>query len=244
VSLLRTPPLSVVAAVVDAIQAQGAVAAVGGSGLLAALGLVGRVRDWDVTTDAETETVEAALRATGLPVAPAPAGEGSYATRARFVVPCADHDVDVLVGFALRDNRGGVVPMPARVTRTWSGLPIADPRRVAARPPTAPAPRPGGPAAALARGSGATCNWTVSRSGYGTSKGGREQRRRFRRRFLFRATSRWREGCRRQVERQEPLSNRCRQLRRTDRAPVVVEPALGILLAADELVAERTDDAC
>jgi len=91
VSLLRTPPLSVVAAVVDAIQAQGAVAAVGGSGLLAALGLVGRVRDWDVTTDAETETVEAALRATGLPVAPAPAGEGSYATRARFVVPCADH---------------------------------------------------------------------------------------------------------------------------------------------------------
>ena len=63
-------------------------------------------------------------------------------------------------------------------------------------------------------------------------------------RFLFRATSRWREGCRRQVERQEPLSNRCRQLRRTDRAPVVVEPALGILLAADELVAERTDDAC
>ncbi len=46
---------------------------------------------------------------------------------ARFVVPCADHDVDVLVGFALRDNRGGVVPLPARVTRTWSGLPIADP---------------------------------------------------------------------------------------------------------------------
>jgi len=127
VSLLRTPPLSVVAAVVDAIQAQGAVAAVGSSGLPAALGPVGRVRDWDVTTDAETETVEAALRATGPPVAPAPAGEGSYATRARFVVPCADHDVDVLVGFALRDNRGGVVPLPARVTRTWSGLPIADP---------------------------------------------------------------------------------------------------------------------
>lgn len=32
----------------------------------------------------------------------------------------------VLVGFALH-NRGGVVPLPARVTRTWRGLPIADP---------------------------------------------------------------------------------------------------------------------
>jgi len=77
----RTPALSVVAAVVDALQARGAVAAVGGSGLLAALGLVDSVRDWDVTTDAETQTVEAALvGVAGCAVAAAPVGEPGYAT--------------------------------------------------------------------------------------------------------------------------------------------------------------------
>ncbi len=79
----RTPPLSVVTAVVAALQAHGAVAAVGGSGLLAALGLVDSVRDWDVTTDAATETVEAALAGVaGAAVTTASAGEAGYATRA------------------------------------------------------------------------------------------------------------------------------------------------------------------
>ena len=127
VPLLWTPPLPVVEAVLDAIQGHGAVAAVGGSGLLAALGLIDRVRDWDVTTDAQTGTVEAALQAHGLPAAPAPAGEGCYATRARFVIRDVDHNVEVLVGFALRDSKGNVVPLPTRVTRNWRGLPIADP---------------------------------------------------------------------------------------------------------------------
>ncbi len=125
--LLWTPPLPVVEAVLGAIHRQGAVAAVGGSGLLAALGLIDRVRDWDVTTDAQTMTVEAALQAHGLPAAPAPVGEGRYATRARFVIRDLDHNVEVLVGFALRDSKGNVVPLPTRVTRTWRGLPIADP---------------------------------------------------------------------------------------------------------------------
>jgi len=121
-----TPPLSAVVAVLDALQARGAVAAVGGSGLLAALGLIGRVRDWDVTTDATTQAVQAALSATGLPVVVASAGQGGYATRARFAVRGVGHDVDVLVGFALRDH-GHVVALPTRVTRIWRGLPIADP---------------------------------------------------------------------------------------------------------------------
>ncbi len=125
-SPVQTPPLSAVVVVIDALHAQGAVAAVGGSGLLAALGLIDRVRDWDVTTDAPTPAVQAALSATGLPVVPASAGQGSYATRARFAVRGAGHDVDVLVGFALRD-RGHVVPLPTTVTRIWRGLPIADP---------------------------------------------------------------------------------------------------------------------
>ncbi len=122
-----TPPLSVVAAVVAALQAHDAVVAVGGSGLLAALGLVDAVRDWDVTTDAATQAVEAALAdVPGLTVTAAPSGEAGYATRARFLVHGIDHDVDVLVGFALLDHEH-VVSLPTRVTRMWRGLPIADP---------------------------------------------------------------------------------------------------------------------
>jgi hypothetical protein len=55
-----------------------------------------------------------------------PAGEGDYATRARFAVHGVGHDVDVLVGFAVRDH-DDVVPLPTRVTRSWLGLPMADP---------------------------------------------------------------------------------------------------------------------
>ena len=125
--IVRTPPLPIVAAVVAALQAHGAVAAVGGSGLLAALGLVDSVRDWDVTTDAATQTVESALaQVSGATVAPAASGDAGYATRARFVVRGNDHEVDVLVGFALLEE-DQVVPLPTRVTRTWQGLPIADP---------------------------------------------------------------------------------------------------------------------
>lgn len=124
---VQTPPLAAAGAVVDALQAQGAVAAVGGSGLLAALALIDRVRDWDITTDAPTPAVQAALSATGLPVVATAARDGRYATRARFVVRGAGHDIDVLVGFALRDQ-GQVVPLPTRITRIWHGLPIADPQ--------------------------------------------------------------------------------------------------------------------
>lgn len=122
----RTPPLTVVAAVVAALRAHGAVAAVGGSGLLAALGLAERVRDWDLTTDAATDTVEAALASTGLGYTRVSAGEGRFETRARFCVPGGDHEVEVLVGFAVRDG-DRLVPLPTRVGGHWRGLPVADP---------------------------------------------------------------------------------------------------------------------
>jgi hypothetical protein len=80
----------VVTDVIAALQVHGVVAAVGGSGLLAALGLVDQVRDWDVTTDAATETVEVALRSTGLTYTRTVAGDQQYATRARFAVVAAD----------------------------------------------------------------------------------------------------------------------------------------------------------
>jgi hypothetical protein len=123
---VRIPPLTVVSAVITALHAHDAVAAVGGSGLLASLGLTDEVRDWDVTTDAPAEVVDVALRSTGLDYGRAVSGDARYATRARFAVTTADHQVEVLVGFAIHDGTQ-VVALPTRVSGTWRGLPMADP---------------------------------------------------------------------------------------------------------------------
>jgi hypothetical protein len=120
------PDLGVVGRVVRSLEAHGLVAAIGGSGLLASLGLVGAVRDWDVTTDGLPELVEAALDDCGYVFAKVPAGEGAFATVAHYVVAGGDHEVDVIVGFAVLDGDDRV-ELPTRVTGTWNGLPIADP---------------------------------------------------------------------------------------------------------------------
>lgn len=120
----KLPPIAPMLAVLEALAAEGAVAAVGGSGLLAALALEDEVHDWDVTTEAPVEAVRKALLAIGLAFRADTDREGRYATRERFVVE--EGPVDVLVGFAIR-TEDGVQELPTRVTGTWRGLPLADP---------------------------------------------------------------------------------------------------------------------
>lgn len=79
-----------------------------------------------LTTDAEPATVETALRSIGAKHVPSTAADGLFHTRARFVVTAPDHDIEVIVGFALSDGEQ-VVHLPTRVTGTWRGLPLADP---------------------------------------------------------------------------------------------------------------------
>jgi len=120
------PRLEVVLRTVEALHRHAVVTALGGSGLLAALGLTDRVRDWDLTTDAEPELVAAALAAAGLTHDRAVAGDGRYATRARFRIEGGDHEVDLLVGFGFRAD-GDTIAMPTRVTGQWRRLPLGDP---------------------------------------------------------------------------------------------------------------------
>ncbi|SDS78723.1 hypothetical protein [Microlunatus soli] len=123
---MQMPPLDDVRAVIEALEANGAVAAVGGSGLLAAIGVVDTIRDWDVTTEAADKVVVDALSSVGLPYRDAAMRDGVYATRQRFLVDAGDHEIDVLVDFSAH-SPDGVVHFPTRVTRRWHGLPIADP---------------------------------------------------------------------------------------------------------------------
>ncbi|GAA0536081.1 hypothetical protein GCM10011581_24280 [Saccharopolyspora subtropica] len=122
---MLTPPLHVVTAVCAALQSRGAVVALGGSGLLAGLGLVDRVRDWDLTTDADADLVREALGEGQWPFRAAEVRDGGHRIGERFVIE-TDHEVEVWVGFAAVVD-GRVVRFPTRVTGHWRGLPLGDP---------------------------------------------------------------------------------------------------------------------
>jgi hypothetical protein len=112
--------------ILDCLESHGLVGAIGGSGLLAALGLTRVVHDWDITTDGAPSSVEIALIEAGYPYRSGSAGGGNFATTALFAVDAVSHEVDVIVGFAVRsgDRR---IHLPTRVTGMWRGLPLADP---------------------------------------------------------------------------------------------------------------------
>lgn len=122
----KIPPLEPVSTLIASLESHKAVAAIGGSGLLASLGLVDTVRDWDVTSDAPTSVVVEALKAEGLTARFETDRGGIYATRERLVVEAGGHGIDLLLGFAAR-TADGVVRFPTRVVGRWLGLPIADP---------------------------------------------------------------------------------------------------------------------
>src|ERR1700712_3770045 len=103
---LKTPPLSGVRAAVAALESAGLGVALGGSGLLAAHGLVERVGDWDLTTDAAVDDVLEALVAAEIPVFAARDGapdEAPHASKALFALRGS---VDLIVGFAHLDGDG------------------------------------------------------------------------------------------------------------------------------------------
>jgi hypothetical protein len=120
------PSTDVVRQIIDAIEHAGLPAAIGGSGLLAALGLVDDVRDWDVTTEGDADVVDAALRTCGYPVTLAPPDDPRYLTKVHYLVDAGDHEVDVMVDFAVVAP-DGTEAFATRITRIWRGLPIGDP---------------------------------------------------------------------------------------------------------------------
>jgi len=124
---LSTPPLDSVVQIIEALRNRGAEVSIVGSGLVASLGLIDQVRDWDVTTDAADDVVMDALVSVGLGFVDSTTCDDLFATRRRFVVDVGSHSIDVIVGFALWDN-GELVELPARTIGTWRGLPMADPK--------------------------------------------------------------------------------------------------------------------
>lgn len=123
---MDTPPFGAVTRLVDALRSAGLTPALGGSGLLVALGLADTAHDWDLTVDAPEARVRAALDAGGFSYADRTSDTAPYATARRFVIAAGDHEIDLLLHFALH-GPAGPEPLPTRVTGTWRGLPLADP---------------------------------------------------------------------------------------------------------------------
>jgi hypothetical protein len=111
---------------VAALESAGLEVALGGSGLLAAHGLVDSVGDWDLTTDAPVDDVLEALVLGEIPVFAARDGAPDEAPHASEALFALGGSVDLIVGFALLDSDGTRIPLPTRASGRWNNLPLGD----------------------------------------------------------------------------------------------------------------------
>lgn len=120
--MIAHPPLAPLHEVVAALEAGGVACALGGSGLLAALGLETSVRDWDLTTDAPLAAVSAALA----PWSPEWMGPNGVHADQKLMLPALH--TECIVGFAFRMEAGaGVVRIPTVVASRWEDVPTGSP---------------------------------------------------------------------------------------------------------------------
>jgi hypothetical protein len=119
------PPLEPLLGLLAPLARAGFPHALGGSGLLAALGLIDRVNDWDVTIEAGVDAVAALYPAGGF------ARHGHGGGHADHKLAFATEQVELIVGFAFFVP-GGVVRIPTTVTRQWRGVPVGSPAAWAA----------------------------------------------------------------------------------------------------------------
>lgn len=117
---LKSPPIEPLQRLLARFEAAGLTVALGGSGLLAALGLSDRVRDWDLTTDETPNRLLPLLSDVRI----ATSGPSGVHADEKVMIPA--WDIELICGFALR-SAGGVVRIPTVVTRRWQEIPVGSP---------------------------------------------------------------------------------------------------------------------
>ena len=118
--LASAPPFAPLGERIARLERAGLTVALGGSGLLAALRLADRVRDWDLTTDASPERVRAALAGDAL------VAFGGDALHADRKLALEDGTLEIILGFAFH-TPAGVVRIPTRVSERRDGVPLGSP---------------------------------------------------------------------------------------------------------------------
>jgi hypothetical protein len=114
------PPLEPLRETLGTLAAAGVPHALGASGLCAALGLVDRVNDWDVTCDADLATLERLFAGRHS------ASFGNSGCHADHKLNLRDGEIELIARFAFFVP-GGLVRIPTIVTREWNGVPVGSP---------------------------------------------------------------------------------------------------------------------
>ena len=115
-----SPPVALLRGYVERLERGGLTVALGGSGLLAALGLTDTVHDWDLTCDDPYERVVAVLAGESF------VAHGSDELHADRKLVLAGGAVELILGFAFH-TAGGVVHIPPLVSARADGIPLGSP---------------------------------------------------------------------------------------------------------------------
>ncbi len=119
------PPLAPLHAALARLEHAGIPHALGASGLCAVLGLVDRVNDWDVTCEADLDSLAALF-------ADRPHERfGNSGCHADHKLNLEDNGIELIARFAFFVP-GGVVHIPTRVSGRWNGVPVGSPEAWAA----------------------------------------------------------------------------------------------------------------
>ena len=97
--------------------------ALGGSGLMHALGLTVTVHDWDLTTDEPWNKVEPLLRNFDFRYLEA---DEFYATKYRCKFKVGNSNIDLMGGFAIKTD-AGIHHVATEITGQWQGVPMGSP---------------------------------------------------------------------------------------------------------------------
>jgi len=118
--VIAHPPLEPLLATLARLERAGIPHALGASGLCAALDLIERVNDWDVTCETDLVTLEALF-------ADEPGRSfGNFGCHADHKLNLRDGEIELIARFAFFVE-GRVVRIPTRVTRRWRGVPVGSP---------------------------------------------------------------------------------------------------------------------
>lgn len=110
--------------ITDELKEFGIPYALGGSGLLHALGLVEQVNDWDLLVECPKDKLLKVIQ--GYSCQEQKSGDGLFASEYRIqVVPLS---IDFIGYFALRSTKGIVrLPLEQEKWNTWHGIPLSTP---------------------------------------------------------------------------------------------------------------------
>jgi hypothetical protein len=117
---LETPPIESLQRVFARLRAAGVPCALGASGLLASLGLVEHVGDWDITADGDVSAIAALFAGSRVELA------GNSGIHADHKVMLPDESAEVIVNFAFRVE-GPVIRIPTLARGSWNRVATASP---------------------------------------------------------------------------------------------------------------------